>query len=56
MGFAGRGSEKDRHLGMGMGFAVRTEWKWQNTEWGSLPLTVLKNSAGEGKTALPVLY
>jgi hypothetical protein len=41
MGFAGRGNEKDRQLGMRMGFAVRTEWKWQNTEWGSLPLTVL---------------
>jgi hypothetical protein len=35
MGFAGRGNEKDRQLGMGMGFAVRTEWEWQNTEWGS---------------------
>jgi hypothetical protein len=41
MGFAGRGNEKDRQLGMGIGFAVRTEWEWQNTEWGSLPLTVL---------------
>jgi hypothetical protein len=37
MGFAGRGNEKDRQLGMGMGFAVRTEW-------GSLPLTVLIGS------------
>jgi hypothetical protein len=27
-----------------MGFAVRTEWEWQNTEWGSLPLTVLIGS------------
>jgi hypothetical protein len=25
MGFAGRGNEKDRQLGMRMGFAVRTE-------------------------------
>jgi hypothetical protein len=24
--------------------AVRTEWEWQNTEWGSLPLTVLIGS------------
>jgi hypothetical protein len=47
MGFAGRGmrktrgnmnglcregNEKDRQLGMGMSFAVRTEWEWQNTE------------------------
>ena len=44
MGFAGRGNKKDRQLGMGMGFAVRTEWEWQNTEWGSLPLTVLIGS------------
>jgi hypothetical protein len=44
MGFAGRGNEKDRQLGMGMGFTVRTEWEWQNTEWGSLPLTVLIGS------------
>jgi hypothetical protein len=44
MGFAERGNEKDRQLGMGMGFAVRTEWEWQNTEWGSLPLTVLIGS------------
>ena len=44
MGFAGRGNEKDRQLGMRMGFAVRTEWEWQNTEWGSLPLTVLIGS------------
>ena len=42
MGFAGTGNEKDRELGMG--FAVRTEWEWQNTEWGSLPLTVLIGS------------
>jgi hypothetical protein len=27
MGFAGRGNEKDRQLGMGMSFAVRTEWE-----------------------------
>jgi hypothetical protein len=44
MGFAGRGNEKDRQLGMRMGFVVRTEWEWQNTEWGSLPLTVLIGS------------
>jgi hypothetical protein len=44
MDFAGRGNEKDWQLGMGMGFAVRTEWEWQNTEWGSLPLTVLIGS------------
>jgi hypothetical protein len=44
MGFAGRGNEKDRQLGMGMGFAVRTKWEWQNTKWGSLPLTVLIGS------------
>jgi hypothetical protein len=25
MSFAGRGNEKDRQLGMGMGFTVRTE-------------------------------
>jgi hypothetical protein len=44
MGFAGRGNEKDRQLRMGMCFAVRTEWEWQNTEWGSLPLIVLIGS------------
>lgn len=44
MGFAGRGNEKDRQLRMGMSFAVRTEWEWQNTEWGSLPFTVLIGS------------
>ena len=48
MGFAGRGNEKDRQLGMRMGFAVRTEWEWQNTEWGSLPLTVLIGSRDYG--------
>jgi hypothetical protein len=44
MSFAGRGNEKDTQLGMGMSFTVRTEWEWQNTEWGSLPLTVLIGS------------
>jgi hypothetical protein len=42
MGFAGRGNEKDRQLGMGMSFAVRTEW-------GSLPLTVLIGSRDYGR-------
>jgi hypothetical protein len=36
MGFAGRGNEKDRQLGM----------EWQNTEWGSLPLTVSAATVG----------
>jgi hypothetical protein len=49
MSFAGRGTEKDRQLGMGMSFAVRTEWEWQNTEWGSLPLTVLIGSREMGQ-------
>jgi hypothetical protein len=56
IGFVGGGMRKTRDSrewkcewalqggGMGMGFAVRTEWEWQNTEWGSLPLTVLIGS------------
>jgi hypothetical protein len=47
IGFVGGGmrkTEKDRQLRMRMGFAVRTKWEWQNTECGSLPLTVLIGS------------
>jgi hypothetical protein len=56
MSFAGRENEKDRQLGMGMGFAVRMEWEWQNTEWGSLPLTVLIGSRDKELAKISLRY
>jgi hypothetical protein len=44
-------ARRGMHVGMGIGFVgggMRKtgswEWEWQNTEWGSLPLTVLIGS------------